>query len=57
MPWFWDRVKSDPTMSAQSSDPAIQSDPSPESAKSKPTCLAPRASATKKQGFPEAVAA
>ena len=37
--------------------PAVQSDSSQESIKSKSSCLAPRASAIKEQGFSEAVAA
>ena len=44
-------VKPDPTVSA------IQPGPSQEPVKSEPTCLAPRASAIKEQGFSEAVAA
>ena len=50
-------VKSDPTVSAQLSVSAIQPGPSQESIKSEPTCLVPRASAIKEQGFSEAVAA
>ena len=53
-------VQSDPTVSAQHTKPsvsAIQPDPSQEPVKSEPTCLAPRASAIKEQGFSEAVAA
>ena len=50
-----DHVKSDLTVPAQLADPAIQSDPLQESAKSKSTCLAPRESAIKEQGFSEAV--
>ena len=45
------------TKSAQSADTALQPDPSQKSDKSKPTCMAPRATAIKKQGFSEAVAA
>ena len=48
-------VQSDPFQSAQSADIALQSDPSQKSDKSEST--APRASAIKKQGFSEAVAA
>ena len=44
-------------MSAQPSYSTIQSDSTRESAKPKSTCLAPRASAIKEQGFSEAVAA
>ena len=43
--------------SAQSADPALQSDSSQESDKSKSPRLAPRASAIKEHGFSEAVAA
>ena len=53
-------VQSDPTVSAQSAQcgvSAIQPDPAQEPVKSEPTCLAPRASAIKEQGFSEAVAA
>ena len=53
-------VKPDPTVSAQHTQPsvsAIQPGPSQEPVKSEPTCLAPRASAIKEQGFSEAVAA
>ena len=50
-------VKPDPTVSAQPSVSAIQPGPSQEPVKSEPTCLAPRASAIKEQGFSEAVAA
>ena len=53
-------VKPDPTVSAQPTQPsvsAIQPGPSQEPVKSEPTCLAPRASAIKEQGFSEAVAA
>ena len=53
-------VKPDPTVSAQhtqSSVSAIQPGPSQEPVESEPTCLAPRASAIKEQGFSEAVAA
>ena len=46
-----------PAEPAQSADPAFQPDPTQESVKSKPTCLAPRASAIKEQGYSEAVAA
>ena len=50
-------VKPDPTVSAQPSVSAIQPGPSQEPVKSEPTCLAPRATAIKEQGFSEAVAA
>ena len=53
-------VKPDPTVSAQHTQPsvsAIQPGTSQEPVESKPTYLAPRASAIKEQGFSEAVAA
>ena len=53
-------VKPDPTVSAQHTQPsvsALQPGPSQEPVESEPTCLAPRASAIKEQGFSEAVAA
>ena len=53
-------VQSNPTVSAQHtklSVSAIQPGPSQEPVKSEPTCLAPRASVIKEQGFSEAVAA
>ena len=53
-------VQSNPTVPAQHtklSISAIQPGPSQEPVKSEPTCLAPRASAIKDQGFSEAVAA
>ena len=53
-------VKPDPTVSAQHTKPSvsvIQPGPSQEPVESEPTCLAPRASAIKEQGFSEAVAA
>ena len=53
-------VQSNPTVSAQDtklSVSAIQPGPSQEPVKSERTCLAPRASAIKEQGFSEAVAA
>ena len=53
-------VKPDPTLSAQhtkSCVSAIQPGPSQEPVESEPTCLAPRASAIKEQGFSEVVAA
>ena len=55
-----DNVQSDSTVSVQHSRlgvSAIQPGPSQEPGKSEPTCLAPRASAIKAQGFSEAVAA
>ena len=48
-----DHVESDPSVSAppaKSVNSALQSDSSQESVKTKPTCLAPRASAIKEQG-------
>ena len=50
-------VQSDPTVPAQPGGSAIQSDPAQEPVKPEPTCLAPRATAIKEQGFSEAVAA
>ena len=53
-------VQSNPTVSAQHtklSVSAFQPGPSQEPVQSEPTCLAPRASAIKEQGFSEAVAA
>ena len=53
-------VQSNPTVSAQYTQlsvSAIQPGPSQEPVESEPTCLAPRASAIKEQGFSEAVAA
>ena len=49
-------VQSDPTEPAQPVDTALQSDPSQKSNKPKSPCMAPRATAIKEQGFPEAVA-
>ena len=52
-------VQSNPIVSAQSAqsgDLAIQPDPAQEPVKPEPTCLAPRATAIKEQGFSEAVA-
>ena len=46
-----------PAQPAQSADTALQSDPSQKSDKSKSSCLAPRATKIKEQGFSEAVAA
>ena len=48
---------SQPTQPAQPADTALQSDPSQKSDKSKSSCMAPRATAIKEQGFSEAVAA
>ena len=53
-------VQSDPSMSAQpaqSGVSTIQPDPAQEPVKPEPTCLAPRATAIKEQGFSEVVAA
>ena len=53
-------VQSDPLVSAQpaqSGASTIQTDPAQEPVKPEPTCLAPRATAIKEQGFSEAVAA
>ena len=53
-------VKPDPTVSALHTKPsvsALQPGPSQEPVEFEPTCLAPRASAIKEQGFSEAVAA
>ena len=50
-------VQSDPTVPPQSSDSAIQPDPAQISLEPELTCLAPRATAIKEQGFSEAVAA
>ena len=50
-------VQSDPTVPAQPGASAIQPDPAQEPVKPEPTCLAPRATAIKEQGFSEAVAA
>ena len=48
-----DYVQPDPTVPAQPSYSTIQSDSTHESVKPKSTCLAPRASAMKEQGFSE----
>ena len=48
---------SEPSQPAKPVNTALQSDPSQKSDKSKSPCVAPRASAIKKQGFSEAVAA
>ena len=55
-----DHAQSDPTEPAFLAQPvnsALQSDPSQKSDKPKSPCMAPRATAIKKQGFSEAVAA
>ena len=55
-----DHVQSDPTeptQPTQSPDPAFQPDPSQKSDKPESPCMAPRATAIKKQGFSETVAA
>ena len=55
-----DHVQSDPsepTQPTQPADPAFQSDPSQESDKPESPCMAPRATAIRKQGFSETVAA
>ena len=46
----------EPTFPAQPSNPTIQSDPSQKSDKPESPCLAPRATAIKRQGFSKAVA-
>ena len=48
---------SQPSQPAQSTNTALQSDPSQKSDQSKSPCLAPRATTIKEQGFSEAVAA
>ena len=53
-------VQSDPSVSAEPAKSGIstfQPDPAQEPVKPEPTCLAPRATAIKEQGFSEAVAA
>ena len=50
-------AQSDPPVPAQSGYSTVQPDPTQESIKPEPTCLAPRATAIKEQGFSEAVAA
>ena len=50
-------VQSDPSVSSQSDISTIQPDPAQEPVKPEPTCMAPRATAIKEQGFSEAVAA
>ena len=50
-------VQPDPSEHAQPVNTALQSDPSQKSDKPKSSCMAPRASAIKEQGFSEAVAA
>ena len=51
-----DHVQPDPTEPAQPVDTTFQSDPSQKSDKPKSSCMAPRATAIKEQGFSEAVA-
>ena len=55
MPWFW--VYSDPIVPGQFADSAIRPDPPQESVKLESSCVAPRASSIKEQGFSVAVAA
>ena len=50
-------VQSDPTVPAQSGNSVIQPNSTQEPVKPEPSCLAPRATAIKEQGFSEAVAA
>ena len=50
-------AQSDPSVPAQSGISTIQPDPAQEPVKPELTCLAPRATAIKEQGFSEAVAA
>ena len=50
-------VQSNSTVAAQSGDSTIPPDPAQESVKPEPTCLAPRATTIKEQGFSEVVAA
>ena len=50
-------VQSDPSVSAQPGISTIQPDPAQEPVKPELTCLAPRATAIKEQGFSEGVAA
>ena len=50
-------VQPDAIVPAQSGDSAVQPDPSQESVKPESSCLTPKASAIKEQGFSEAVAA
>ena len=52
-----DHIRSNPTVPAQSANPAIQSDPSQDSTKPKSQCLAPGASVINERGFSEAPAA
>ena len=49
-------AQSDPSVPAQSGDSAFQPAPAQEPVEHEPTCLAPRATAIKEQGFSEAVA-
>ena len=57
VPGSLDHAKSDSLVPAQHAHSTIQSDSSQESVKIRSACMAPRASAIKKQGFSEAVAA
>ena len=60
MPWFWDLVEMSsqiPLCLPNIPNLAIQPGPRQEPVKSESTCLAPRATAIKEQGFSEAVAA
>ena len=50
-------VQLDPTKPAQPAHTTIQSDSTQESVKPKSTCVTPRTSVIKEQGFSEAVAA
>ena len=52
-----EHVQPNPTESAQPAHTTIQSDSTQESVKPTSTCVAPRFSAIKEQGFSEAVAA
>ena len=57
MPWFWVARNVASAKPAQPVDSAVQSDPSQEPVEIESSCLAPRSSAIKEQGFSEAVAA
>ena len=54
MPWFWD--PSEPAISVKSADTTVQSDSSQKSDKPQSSCMAPRATTIKEEGFSEAVA-
>ena len=58
MPWFWDLVamSSQVPLSLPNLLTTFQSDPSQKSGKAESSCMAPRATAIKEQGFSEAVA-